>query len=363
MAQTKRTLMKAVFCPRYGTHQVLESREVEVPALSDTEILIQSQATSVTIGDCRVRALRMPTGFGLIGRLALGFSKPRQPILGSELSGIIVEVGERVTKFQRGDEVILFTGVKLGCHADFKVVSQDAAVVAKPSNVTFNEAAAMSSSGTTALAFLRRGKVQEGSKVLVIGASGAVGSAAVMLAKDMGAQVTAACSSKNLDFVLSLGADRVVDYSKVDTLSEGRAYDVILDASGTVSYRRARTSLKQHGTLLLISATLPQILQGALAIFSKHTVVAGPASWTRDDLNYLSRALESGAYRVPVDRVFPVEQIAEAHAYVETGGKRGNVVISMDSRVAYAPAVSVRKGEGISANLPRMRAEGAMPNI
>jgi NADPH:quinone reductase-like Zn-dependent oxidoreductase len=357
--------MKAVYCPSYGTPQILEHRDIEEPTFCDNEILIQTLATSVTTGDSRVRALRMPTGFGLIGRLALGISKPRQPVLGSELSGIVVGIGKNVSKFKVNDEVILFTGTKLGCHTELKAVSQDEGIVPKPANMSFEEAAALASSGTTALAFLRRGNVGRASRVLVIGASGAVGSAAVMLSKHLGAHVTAVCSSKNLEFVSSLGADRVIDYTKANYLSGGEAYDAILDASGTVSYLKARRALKRTGRLLLVSATLPHILQSILAASTgKHKVVAGPAPWTQEDLEFLCKAVESGAYRVPIDRTYSLAQIAQAHAYVDAGGKTGNVVITIDSPLeAYTPAASVRKGEGISANLPRMRAEGAIPNI
>lgn len=322
--------MNAVYCPRYGGPTVLVQRETDQPTPSDTEILIHTMATSVTAGDCRVRALRMPRGFGLIGRLALGFSKPRQPILGSELSGIVVAIGGKVTKFKIGDEVILYTGTKLGCHSEYKSVSEEAAVIIKPASLSFDQAAALAASGTTALAFLRRGDIRAGSKVLIVGAAGGVGSAAVMLAKQLGAHVTAVCSSGNLEFVTSLGADRVIDYTKEDFSHDGATYDAILDASGSLSYGRAKRSLKERGRLLLVSATLPDMFQAAFAtIGSKHKVVSGPASWTLDDLEFLSRVVESGDYRVPVDRIFSLSEMDEAHAYVEAGHKRGNVVVSM----------------------------------
>jgi NADPH:quinone reductase-like Zn-dependent oxidoreductase len=321
--------MKAVFCPSYGLPNVLEEREIEHPTLSDTEILIQTWTTSVTAGDCRVRAMKMPIGFGLIGRLALGVLKPRQPILGSELAGVVVALGKNVTKFKVGDEVILYTGTKLGCHTELKAVDQDGPVIAKPRNITFQEAAGMASSGTTALSFLRRGGVQKGSNVLVVGASGGVGSAAVMLAKHLGAHVTAVSSAANAGFVLDLGADEVIDYANEDFAKGKEKYDAILDASGSVSYLRARRTIKKGGTLLLVSANLPQMLGAALAPLSKHKVLSGPASWTQEDLIALAKATEAGTYRVPIDRTFPFEQIADAHAYVDTGRKRGNVVISM----------------------------------
>ncbi|MCC7435031.1 MAG: NAD(P)-dependent alcohol dehydrogenase [Methanoregulaceae archaeon] len=325
--------MKAIFCPRYGSPAVLESRSIDRPIPSETEILIQTVATSVTTGDTRVRALRMPKGFGLIGRLALGISKPRQQILGSELSGVVVSIGKSVTNFEVGDEVILYTGTKLGCHSEYKAVSQDAAMIKKPASMTFEEAAALAASGTTALAFLRKGEVKAGDKVLIIGAAGGVGSAAVMLAKQAGAEVTAVCSARNLEFVRSLGADLILDYIKDDFTQNGVTYDAILDAAGVLSYAQARTALEAKGRLLLVSASLPQILQAAFATIARgHRVVSGPAAWTRGDLEFLKTCVESGAYRVPVERTYPIEQIADAHAFVEAGGKRGNIVVSFARR-------------------------------
>lgn len=327
--------MKAVICLRYGSPAVLEQRDVDLPTISDTEILIRTLATSVTTGDSRVRALRMPTGFVLIGRLALGFSKPRQPILGSELAGVVVATGKDVTKYRVGDEVVLYTGAKLGCHTEFKAVHQDAAVVIKPANMSFREAAALAASGTTALAFLKRGEIGAGSKVLVVGAAGGVGSAAVMLAKQLGADVTAVCSTANLEFAIALGADRAIDYTKEDFTQNGETYDAILDASGTLSYAKVKSSLNERGRLLLVSANLPDILKAVFAtIGGRHKVAFGPAPWTKEDLEFLRRAVESGAYRVPVERIYPFEKIAEAHAYVDSGHKRGNVVIEL------VPAVS-----------------------
>ncbi|MCO5297002.1 MAG: NAD(P)-dependent alcohol dehydrogenase [Fimbriimonadaceae bacterium] len=235
-----------------------------------------------------------------------------------------------MSKFRVGDEVIVYTGARLGCHTALKAISQDGAVIVKPASLSFQEAAALASSGTTALAFLKRGGIRKGSKVLIVGASGAVGSAAVMLAKHLGAHVTAVCRSKNVEFVASLGADRVIDSTKADFRQSGETYDAILDTSGTLSYLRAKASLKDRGVLLLVSATLPDMVQAALAAFtSRHKVVAGPAPWTHDDLRDLAQVVESGAYRVPIDRTYPIEQMAEAHAYVDTGRKTGNVVISM----------------------------------
>jgi NADPH:quinone reductase-like Zn-dependent oxidoreductase len=187
--------MKAMMYESYGSPDVLELREVEKPAPRDHEILIRTLATTVTAGDCRVRSLNMPFGFGLIARLVLGFSRPRQPILGAELAGIVESVGSKVSQFKAGDEVVAYTGASLGCHAQYKCMREEGSVVLKPANLSFDEAAAMSSGGTTALDFFKRAKLQRGEKVLVVGASGSVGTAAVQLARHYGAVVTGVCST------------------------------------------------------------------------------------------------------------------------------------------------------------------------
>lgn len=328
--------MKAVYCPRYGAPSVLEQRDVETPTFGADEILIRTRATTVTTGDCRVRALRLPAGFGLIGRLILGISKPRQPILGSELSGVVEGIGSSVKKFKVGDEVVVFTGTKLGCHAEIKVVAEDdAGVVSKPAGISFHEAAAIASSGTTAAAFLRRGKVGNGDRILVVGASGGVGSAAVMLAKYLGAYVTAVCGSRNVEFVTNLGADRVIDYNSEDFKQVGEKFDAILDTTGTLSLSDVQGLLVQGGRLLLVSGSLPILLHSALtAKRTKHKLVSGPAPWTSEDLQLLTRLAQSGEYRVPIDRIYSFARIAEAHTYVDGGRKRGNVVLSMQEKLS-----------------------------
>src|SRR2546426_2776250 len=225
--------MKAMVYERYGPPDVLLFREVTKPTPKDNEVLIRTYATTVTAGDCRVRSLHMPVGLGLIARLVLGVSKPRQPILGSELAGTVASVGKDVKTFKVGDEDFAFTGARLGCHAEYKCMPEAGAVVLKPASLTFDEAAAMSSGGTTALDFLRRGKLRSGEKVVVNGASGGVGTAAVQLAKHFGAEVTGVCSTANVELVRSLGANQVIDYTKQDFTGNGETYDVIVDTAGT----------------------------------------------------------------------------------------------------------------------------------
>jgi NADPH:quinone reductase-like Zn-dependent oxidoreductase len=272
----------------------------------------------------------MPVGFGLISRLFLGVSKPRQPILGSELAGKVESVGKDVSKFKVGDEVFAFTGARLGCHAEYKCMPEDGAVAMKPTNLTFDEAAAMSSGGTTALAFFRRAKIQTGEKVVVIGASGGVGTAAVQLAKHFGADVTAVCSTANVELVKSLGANHVIDYTKEDFTKDGETYDIIVDTAGTAPFSRSKASLRERGRLLLVLSGLPDIFAMPWAsMTSSKKVIAGPAAWRAEDLRFLAQLAEAGEFKPVIDRRYPFEQIVEAHRYVDAGHKKGNVIITL----------------------------------
>jgi len=322
--------MKAVVCPRYGAPDVLELREVAKPTPKDREVLIKVRATTVTSGDCRVRSLNFPKGFGLIGPLALGMSKPRQPILGTELAGEIESVGKDVRKLKVGDEVFAFSGAAMGCYAEYKLMPEEGAVARKPANLTYEEAATLSFGGTTALSFFRRGRVQKGDDVLVNGASGGVGTSVVQLAKHFGAAVTGVCSTGNLDLVRSIGADEVIDYTKEDFTQNGRAYDVIVDTVGTAPFSRSGGSLKKGGRLLLVLSTLPDTLEGLwVSMTSDKKVIAGPAAGRQEDVRLLARLAESGEIKPVIDRRYPLEEIVEAHRYVDTGHKRGSVVIAV----------------------------------
>jgi len=322
--------MKAIVYQRYGPPDVLQLKEVAKPTPRDNEVLIRTHATTVTAGDCRVRSLRMPVGFGLISRLFLGVSKPRQPILGSELAGKVESVGKDVNKFKVGDEVFAFTGARLGCHVEYKCLPEHGAVAMKPTNLTFDEAAAMSSGGTTALAFLRRAKIQSGEKVAVIGASGGVGTAAVQLAKHFGADVTAVCSTANVELVRSLGANHVIDYTKEDFKKGGETYDIIVDTAGTAPFSRSKALLRERGRLLLVLSGLPDILGVPwVSMTSSKIVIAGPAAWRAEDLHFLAKLAEAGEFKPVIDRRYPFEQIVEAHRYVDAGHKKGNVIITL----------------------------------
>ena len=323
--------MKAIVYERYGPPDVLQLKEVKKPTPKDNEVLIRIHATTVTSGDCRVRSLHMPVGFGLIARLVLGVSRPRQSILGSELAGKVESVGKDVNKFKIGDEVFAFTGARLGCHAEYKCMPADGAVALRPANLSFDVAAAISSCGTTALDFLRRGKLQSGEKIVINGASGGVGTAAVQLAKHFGADVTGVCSTANMQLVRSLGANHVIDYTKQDFTENGETYDIIVDTAGTVPFSRSKASLKDRGRLLLVLSGLPDILQMPwVSMTSSKKVIAGPAAGRAEDLRFLAELAEAGEFKPVIDRRYPLEQIAEAHRYVDTGRKKGNVIITLE---------------------------------
>jgi NADPH:quinone reductase-like Zn-dependent oxidoreductase len=323
--------MKAVVYERYGPPEVLQLKEVEKPTPKDHEVLIKAHATTVTSGDWRVRSLNVPVGFRLIMRLVFGISRPKQPILGSELAGVIESVGKGVRKFKVGDQVFAFSDAAMGCHAEYKCMPEDGAVELKPVNLTYDEAAALSFGGTTALDFFRRGKLQSGERVLINGASGGVGTAAVQLAKHFGADVTGVCSTANMALVRSLGASHVIDYTLEDFTQNGETYDVIVDTVGTAPFSRSKDSLKEGGRLLMVLAGLLDMLQIPWAsMTSSKKVIAGPAFGRAEDLRFLAGLAEAGEFKPVIDRRYPFEQIADAHRYVDTGRKKGNVIITLE---------------------------------
>ena len=323
--------MKVVVYERYGPPEVLQFKEVEKPTPKDNEVLIKAHATTVTSGDWRVRSLNVPAGFGLIMRLVFGVSRPKQPILGTELAGVIESIGKDVKKFKVGDQVFAFSDAAMGCHAEYKCMPEDGAVALKPFNLTYDEAAALSFGGTTALDFFRRAKLQSEERVLVNGASGGVGTAAVQLAKHFGADVTGVCSTANEELVRSLGASHVIDYTKEDFTQNSETYDVIVDTVGTAPFSRSKASLKKGGRLLMVLCGLPDMLQIPwVSMTSSKKVIAGPAVGRAEDLRFLAGLAEAGEFKPVIDRRYSFEQIADAHRYVDTGRKKGNVVITLE---------------------------------
>jgi NADPH:quinone reductase-like Zn-dependent oxidoreductase len=324
--------MRAAVYHQYGSPDVVHIEELPKPEPRDKEVLIRIKASTVSSGDWRLRSLVLPSGFRVFARPVFGFLGPRKPILGTEFAGEIEAVGHSVSKFKIGDAVFGFPGLDLACHAEYRTMSEDGRLTHMPQGMSFAEAASISFGGTTALYFLRDlANIQSGEEVLIVGASGTVGSAAVQIAKHFGAKVSAVTSTPNLERVQALGADHVIDYSKTNYLARGATYDVLFDTVGVNSYATCHALLKENGRLLLAAGSLPQILSSFWAAKGgKKRVFAGSAKERVEDLEFLKELAERNRYRPLIDRSYPLEKIAEAHAYVETGRKRGSVVITMD---------------------------------
>ena len=323
--------MQAIVYHRYGSPDVVTLADLPKPTAKDNEVLIRIHATTVTTGDWRARSLQMPAGFNLLGRLVFGVFGPRQPILGTELSGVVEATGRSVTKFKPGDEVFAFPGGAYGCHAEYRTMAEDGPIAVKPAAIGHAEAASLSFGGITALGFLRgKGGIRKGDRVLVVGASGAVGSAAVQLASHFGAVVTGVCSAANAELVRSIGATNVIDYAAADFASSGQTWDIILDTTGTVSFARAEPLLSPGGRLLAVLASLAQSMARPPKTSGKQ-IAAGIVKTRPEDLQFLAMLAATGSFRPVIDRLYPLASAAEAHAYVETGRKRGSVVLSVGS--------------------------------
>jgi NADPH:quinone reductase-like Zn-dependent oxidoreductase len=322
--------MQAVMCNKYGPPEGLQLCEVAKPVPKRGDVLIKVHATTVSSGDWRVSSLNVPHGFGLMMRLALGWSGPRQPILGTEFAGVVEAVGADGGQFMAGDAVFGFTDIAMGCHAQYVCMPQNGALALKPANLSDAQAAALSFGGTTALSFFKRGQLKRGDQLLINGASGAVGTAAVQLAKHFGAEVTAVCSTANLALVKSLGATHVIDYTQQDFTKNGQTYDVIMDTAGTAPFARSEASLKDGGRLLMVLAGLPSMLQIPwVELTRRKKLIAGPATGCAEDIRLLAELAQTNQFLPVIDRSFRLPQIAEAYRYVATGRKRGNVVIKV----------------------------------
>lgn len=327
--------MKVAWVLRYGPPEVVTVRELPTPEPGRGEVRLRVLATTVSTGDWRVRSGLLPRGFGTLRGPALGFGGPRRPVLGTDAAGVVDAVGAGVTSFRVGDAVMAFPGGGMGAHAEHLVMPADGRIVAKPANLTFEEAAALPFGAMTARDYLARGALRAGERVLVNGASGAVGVAAVQLAKAAGAHVTAVCSARNAALVRSLGADEVVDHTTTDFAASDARWDVIVDTVGTAPYARVRDCLSPGGRLLCVLSELGAVLAAPFQGRARgHRVVAGPASERPEDLRALAELAASGALRPVIEARFPFERIVEAHALVETGRKRGAVVVTLDPAAA-----------------------------
>jgi NADPH:quinone reductase-like Zn-dependent oxidoreductase len=302
--------MKAMVCIKYGKPDVLQLKEVEKPAPKEHEILVKIHATTVTSGDCRVRSFNSPLLLWLPMRLVLGLRKPRKPILGVELAGEVVEVGKNVTQFKKGDQLFAMTGMKFGGYAEYICLSEKGTMAIKPENITYEEAASISFGGTTALYFFRKGRIQAGHKVLIYGASGAVGTAAVQLASYYGAEVTGVCSAENSELVKSLGADHVINYKNEYFIKTKQSYDLIFDAVGKLTKNDCKEALALNGRFVSVEGQ-------------------GIAKVQTEDLFFLKKLMEEGQIKSVIDRRYSLEQVPAAHEYVETGRKIGNVVVTL----------------------------------
>ncbi|MBA3869638.1 MAG: NAD(P)-dependent alcohol dehydrogenase [Anaerolineae bacterium] len=322
--------MKAIVWTTYGPADGLHLKELPKPSPKDNEVLIKIHAASVTAGDCEVRTLKLPFMLGIPLRLWFGIRNPGEKILGQELAGEIEAVGKDVKRFKVGDAIFGTPGFSFGAYAEYKCLAETAVIAIKLANMTYEEAAGITIGGQEALHFMRQADIQPGQKVLINAAGGSIGTFALQLAKYFGAEVTAVDRTEKLDTMRSIGADHVIDYMREDFTKGGETYDIIYDVIGKSSFAGCIKSLKPNGRYLLGNAGLPQMLQGRWAsMTSDKKVIMGTANLNVKDLDFLKGLVEQGKIKTVIDRSYPLEQVADAHRYVESGQKKGNVIITV----------------------------------
>ncbi len=324
--------MKAIVWTKYGSPDVLQLKEVDKPTPKDNEVLIRIYATTVSAGDCELRRFQLPLLFWLPVRIIMGIRKPKKGrILGQELSGEIESVGKAVTQFKVGDQVVAPTTMKFGGYAEYICLQSTHVMTTKPVNMSFEEAATIPTGGLNALYFLRKGNIQSGQKVLIYGAAGSIGTYAVQIAKYFGAEVTGVDSTGKLDMLRAIGANHVIDYTREDFTKNGKTYDVIIDIVGKSSFSRSVKSLKQYGAYILGNPSLSSMIRGSwISMTTGKSVINALASYKTEDLIYLKELIDARRIKSVIDKRYPLEQIPDAHRYVEKGYKMGNVVITIE---------------------------------
>ncbi|MHC4808044.1 MAG: NAD(P)-dependent alcohol dehydrogenase [Planctomycetota bacterium] len=327
--------MKAIVCTKWGSPDFLELQEVEKPTPKDNEVLIRIYATTVTAGDCELRGLNFPPMLQLLMRLGFGFRGPRKEILGQELAGDIESAGKDVKLFNEGDQIFAHSGFGMGAYAEYICLTEESegaegVLAIKPANMTYEEAAAVPLGGLEALHYLRKAELQSGEKLLINGAGGSIGTIAIQIAKHYGAEVTAVDSTMKLDMLRSIGADHVIDYTQEDFTNSGETYDVIFDVVGKSPYSRSERALSNIGRYLTSNPAPSQMLRPRrTSSKSSREALGGNVLYRPEGLYFLKELIEEGKIKTVIDRTYPLEQIAEAHRYVEKGVKMGNLVINV----------------------------------
>ena len=324
--------MKAIICPKYGPPEILQLGDIEKPVPKEKEVLIKIHATTVTAGDCEIRGLKFPPMMKLLIRLGFGLKGPRRKVIGQEFAGEIEAVGKSVTRFKKGDKIFGSPGMKLGTYAEYCCLPEDGPMIIKPPEITFGEGAAIPLGGLEALHFLRKGNIQKGEKVLIIGAGGSIGTAGIQLARNFGGKITAIDSTSKLDKMLSIGAEQVIDFTKEDFTKMGQTYDVIFDIVGKNSFSDCIGLLNENGRYLIANPGLSHKFKAILlSMRSNKKVISDYTVQRSEDLSYLAEQIVGGKIKILIDKVFPLEQMVKAHQYVETGAKKGNLVITVMS--------------------------------